>query len=86
MSKKNFTAGFDSLLGEKGTTQKQGAQQEHPKIVTTIITDLETLQKIRGIAYWERMRIKDVINQALKRYIEDYETTQGALKLIPPRT
>ena len=86
MSKKNFTANFDALLGEERATQKQRDQQEPARSVTTIITDPETLQKIRGIAYWERIRIRDVINQALKTYIANYEATRGTIQLIPKQT
>ena len=86
MSKKNFTASFDSLLGEERATQKQRDKQEPARSVTTIITDPETLQKIRGIAYWDRIRIRDVINQALKTYIANYEATRGTIQLIPKPT
>lgn len=83
MSKKNFIASFDNLLGEQGGSKKQGSKQEANKTVTTIITDPETLQKIRGIAYWDRIRIKDVINQALKAYIDNYEATKGVIQIVP---
>lgn len=81
MNKKNFTAPFDTLLGEKPKSNKK--LEEKKKVVTSMITTEEILEKIRGIAYWDRKNIKDVLNLALKEYIKSYEATKGVIKAVP---
>jgi hypothetical protein len=83
MNKKNFTAPFDTLLGEKPKFNKK--MEEKKKVVTSIITTEEILEKIRGIAYWDRKNIKDVLNLALKEYIKSYEATKGPIKAVPSK-
>ena len=91
MSKKNFTGGLNSLLGE----QPEKPQLEKPKkgrpvtnfkeitkssqegtkeneIRATFIVNEGLLEKLKNIAYWERILIKDVVNLALVEKIEKY--------------
>jgi hypothetical protein len=82
MSKKDFKTGFDALLGEKKNTPNSDLKEEVNIVVTTIKTDVETLQKLRGIAYWERIKLKEVINAAFKDYINNYEATKGYIQLV----
>jgi hypothetical protein len=48
----------------------------------TFILKESTLDKIRHIAYWERLNQKDVYTAALEEYITRYEQEHGT---IPPR-
>lgn len=94
MSKKNFTGGLGSLLGE---VPKRGRPKTQNKIVTkssqegtkenetraTFIINEELLEKLKAIAYWDRVLIKDVINTSLQETILKYEKKNGDIKPIP---
>ena len=49
----------------------------------TIIANEELLEKIKRIAYWERLKIKDVFNMTFESFIKDYESKYGEIKKIP---
>jgi hypothetical protein len=51
----------------------------------TFIVNEEELAKIKALAYWERLQIKDVISAALREYVERYEKQSGELKPVPKR-
>jgi len=99
MSKKNFTAGFNSLLGEKPEKAKRGRPVTQTKEITkssqegtkenetraTFIINEELLDKLKAIAYWDRVLIKDVVNVALQDTIAKYEKKSGVIKPIPKK-
>ena len=104
MSKKNFTGGLNSLLGEtytdkKETTKKVGRPKTQFKKITkssqegtkenetraTFIVKEELLDKLKAIAYWDRVLIKDVINKALQDAIDKHEKKSGDIKPIPKK-
>lgn len=94
MSKKDFTSGLNSLLGDQENKPKKGRPQTVTKEITkssqegtkeketraTFIVNEELLDDVKAIAYWERSLIKDVVNTALKEYIERYVAEKGELK------
>lgn len=49
----------------------------------TFIVKEELLEKIKSLAYWERVLLKDVVNAALYEYIQNYEDKNGAINPIP---
>jgi len=85
MSKKNFTGGLNSLLGDQPEKQKVGRPKTNFKEVTkssqegtkesetraTFIINEELLDKLKAIAYWDRVLIKEVINSALQEYVDN---------------
>ncbi len=126
MSKKNFTGGLNSLLGDQPEKPKNGknyiedekvfldlsdedrAKREtlktkvgRPKSVfkpitkssqegtkenetrATFIVDEALLDKLKAIAYWDRVLIKEVINSALQDAVAKYEKKNGSIKPIP---
>lgn len=98
MSKKNFTGGLNSLLGEteaETITKKDSSNGEAIKSTkegtkpnetrATFIVDEDTLDKIKAISYWERLLIKEVITDAFKDAITKYESIHGELKAIPKK-
>jgi hypothetical protein len=123
MSKKNFTGGINSLLGDgpkkKTRTRfqteieetpikesletielrKRGRPQTQFKEITktsqegtkenetraTFIINEDLLEKLKAIAYWDRVLIKDVVNTALQDTIAKYEKKSGAIKPIPKK-
>jgi len=94
MSKKNFTGGLSSLLGDQPEKPKKGrpvtqfkeitkSSQEGTKekeIRATFIVNEELLEKLKNIAYWERLLIKEVINSALVEAVAKYEKKNGVVK------
>jgi predicted ArsR family transcriptional regulator len=99
MSKKNFTGGLNSLLGDQKEKAKRGRPQTVFKEITkssqegtkenetraTFIVGEELLDKLKAIAYWERKLIKEVINKALQEAVDKYENENGVIKPIPTK-
>lgn len=128
MSKKNFTGGLSSLLGEqvekpkkaknyiedesvffdlsnedKAKREKEKRKVGRPQTVfktitkssqegtkenetrATFIVDEALLDKLKAIAYWDRVLIKEVINSALQDVVAKYEKKNGIVKPIPTK-
>jgi len=99
MSKKTFTGGLSSLLGDQPEKPKVGRPVTQFKEITkssqegtkenetraTFIVNEELLEKLKAIAYWDRLLIKDVINTALQEAVAKYEKKNGAVKSIPTK-
>ena len=100
MSKKNFTGGLSSLLGETNKEDKAtkvGRPKTQFKEITkssqegtkenetraTFIVNEELLDKLKAIAYWDRVLIKEVINTAFLDAIAKHEKKSGEIKPIP---
>lgn len=98
MSKKNFTGGLNSLLGDNDkpkrgrpktstreiTKSSQEGTKENETRATFIINE-ELLDKLKAIAYWDRVLIKDVVNTALQDVVAKYEKKNGDIKPIPKK-
>ena len=101
MAKKDFKGGLDSLLGGGSLkhSKKVGRPKTQFKKITkssqegtkvnetraTFIVNEEVLEKLKGIAYWNRELIKEVIQRALLDVIEKYEKKNGNIKKIPKK-
>lgn len=88
MSKKNFRTGFESLLGEgsENTVKENHSKDEKDKAIeirATIIVEADLFHEIKAISYWERKKIKDVVNESFKEYVEKYKKENNGLKGIP---
>ena len=89
MSKKNFTSGLDSIL--LGGVTKDPKPKPAPKTTptppketrATFIVDPQDVEKLKAIAYWERLKMKDVADEMLKGYIKAYEKKHGEVKPLP---
>lgn len=77
MTKKNFKAPFDSLLGEELPKEKNIVEETR----ATFIVKKFNIERLKAIAYWERKAIKDVLDEALNNYIQNYEETKGPIQL-----
>ena len=62
---------------------KKGLKNDETRATFIVREDL--LEKLKAVAYWERLNIKDVINEALDRYVGAYERQNGELKDIPKK-
>ncbi len=99
MSKKTFTGGLNSLLGENSDSIKRVRPVTQTKEITktsqegtkenetraTFIVNEELLEKLKAIAYWDRVLIKEVINTALEEAISKHEKKHGSIKPIPKK-
>lgn len=99
MSKKNFTGGLNSLLGDQEDRPKRGRPKTKKKEITkssqegtkpketraTFIVNEELLEKIKTIAYWDRELIKEVIEEALEDRVKKYVKKNRELKPIPKK-
>ena len=99
MSKKNFKGGLNSLLGDQPEKPKRGRPVTQTKEITkssqegtkeketraTFIVNEDLLEKLKAIAYWDRVLIKDVVNTALQEIVVKYEKKNGDIKPIPKK-
>jgi hypothetical protein len=102
MSKKNFTGGLSSLLGEntkEDKATKVGRPKTQFKEITkssqegtkenetraTFIVKEDLLDKLKAMAYWDRVLIKEVINKALQEAVDKHEKKSGEIKPIPKK-
>jgi len=99
MSKKNFKGGLNSLLGEQPEKPKRGRPVTQTKEITkssqegtkenetraTFIVNEDLLEKLKAIAYWDRVLIKEVVNTALQEAIAKYEKRNGEIKPTPKK-
>ena len=99
MSKKDFTGGLNSLLGDQPEKPKRGRPVTQTKEITkssqegtkenetraTFIVNEELLDKLKAIAYWDRVLIKDVVNTALQEAVAMYKKKNGDIKPIPKK-
>jgi len=88
MAKKNFTGGINSLLGEaeEGKDKAPPEPQKRQEIVkttqegtyegeerATFIVKVEKLKTLKVLAYWERKKIKDLLDEALTNYFNNID-------------
>lgn len=99
MSKKNFTGGLNSLLGDQPEKPKRGRPVTQTKEITkssqegtkegetraTFILQEELLDKLKAVAYWDRRLIKEVVSSALQEAVDKYEKKNGNIKPIPKK-
>ena len=62
-------------------TSQIGTKEEETR--ATFIVNEGSLEKIKAVAYWERMQIKDVVAIALTDYLSKYEKATGPIQPIP---
>ena len=60
-----------------------GTKEEETR--ATFIVNESLLEKIKAIAYWERVQIKDVVDEAFEKHVAQYEKTKGPIKAIPAK-
>jgi hypothetical protein len=99
MSKKSFTGGLNSLLGDQTEKPKRGRPKTSTREITkssqegtkeketraTFIVNEDLLDKLKAIAYWDRKLIKEVVDTALQDAVDKYEKKNGDIKPIPKK-
>jgi hypothetical protein len=81
---KRETRGRPRTYSRKITKSSQDKTPEGETRATFIVRE-DLLEKIKAVAYWERARIKDIINGALVDVVERYEAEHGEIKPIPEK-
>ena len=93
-TKKSFAGGLSSLLGEPeknkagqsdGATKTSQDNTKENEIRATFIVNEQLLEKMKSIAYWDRVMIKEVINTALEEAASKYEQEHGPIQPIPKK-
>lgn len=99
MAKKDFSGGLSSLLGEQPEKPKVGRPKTNFREITkssqegtkenetraTFILNEDLLDKLKAVAYWDRVTIKQVVNTALEEYLSRYEKKNGEIKPSPKK-
>lgn len=99
MAKKDFSGGLSSLLGEQPEKPKVGRPKTNFREITkssqegtkenetraTFILNEYLLDKLKAVAYWDRVTIKQVVNTALEEYLSRYEKKNGEIKPSPKK-
>ena len=65
------------------TSVKRGLKGNETR--ATFSVDENLLEKLKAIAYWERLNIKEVVNDIFISYIENYEKQNGRINTIPKK-
>jgi len=68
------------------TRQITKSSQENTKegeTRATFIVKEPLLEAVKNIAYWDRIMIKDIVNQALQDYVDAHSTKNKGLKPRP---
>ena len=86
MSKKDFSKGLDTLLGEGSTTEKAKpqipVQSKTRETRATFIVNEAKLEKIKSLARTEGILIKDILDKALEDFILKWEAKHGKIKTL----
>lgn len=71
-------SGLDSLIRKTVETSKV-AIEDGPKRRLTVLFETEKLQKLKTIARIEKSYLKDIVNDVVADFIENYEQKRGTL-------
>ena len=64
-------------------TSQIGTKEKETR--ATFIVQEDLLEKMKALAYWDRVLIKDIINQALQEHITRHEKKNGEIKSLPKK-
>lgn len=64
-------------------TSQIGTKEKETR--ATFIVNEDLLEKMKALAYWDRVLIKDIVNTAFEDYIARYEKKNGEIKEMPKK-
>ena len=64
-------------------TSQIGTKEKETR--ATFIVSEDLLEKLKAVAYWDRVLIKDIVNNAFEDYISRYEKKKGEIKEMPKK-
>ena len=84
MAKKSFKSGTDEILGVQAPHQSIQTKEKEDKTEarTTIVTKSHQINKLKAIAFWDRKSLKEVFEEAISMYLDNYEKQNGEIKNI----
>ena len=59
-------------------TSQKGTKEKETR--ATFIVNEDLLEKMKSLAYWDRVLIKDIVNTAFEEHIARYEKKNGPIK------
>jgi len=68
---------------EYKSSSQSGLNEDETR--ATFIVNMEALEKLKAIAYWDRITIKTIVSSALAEALLNYEKKHGAIKPIPTK-
>jgi hypothetical protein len=85
LNNNDFGWGKDSKKKQEQIERELRGEEEKPNYIRFgFIADPDQIELIKRIAYWRRVNIKDVMAEAIGRYIAE-DTDKEELKPIPER-
>ena len=81
MSKKSNKKEVEKAPKKEIKNSSKAGTKENETRATFIVND-ELLEKLKGISYWDRVPIKDLVNAALLDAVTKYERKNGEIKVI----
>lgn len=84
MAKKGFQGGIDSILGEMthSSPPTKELQKSETLIKTTVMIKMQHFNNLKAIAYWDRKTLKDILDESISMYTEQYIKINGEIKPI----
>lgn len=85
MAKKSFSKGIDAIFGDSFNQEEiQSPKKEFEKeelessekgieTRTTIVLEEDLMEKLKAVAFWERLKFKDVVKNAINLYLGSKE-------------
>lgn len=64
-------------------TSQIGTKEKETR--ATFIVNEDLLEKLKALAYWDRVLIKDVVNGVFEEHIARYEKKNGEIKEVPKK-
>jgi hypothetical protein len=74
---------IESIPTPPASASTNPTKQKKEKKLSTVQIDSNILNVLKSIAYWECMPIKRVVEEALNKYIANYEEEKGPIKEAP---
>lgn len=90
-TKKGFLGGVNTLLGAPDQSEtipnSQLVEVEKSPVLfdetrATFILNAADLEKLKAVAYWDRLLLKEVVAEAITQYLTSYEKKNGAIKPV----
>ena len=75
----------ETKAAKKGiiNTSQRGMKENETR--ATFIVNEDVLDKMKSLAYWDRLSIKDIVNNAFEEHISRYEKKNGEIKEMPKK-
>lgn len=73
----------ESKAAKKEITKTSQIGTKDKETRATFIVNEDLLEKMKSMAYWDRVLIKDIVNAAFEEHIARHEKKNGEIKQMP---